>query len=615
MRRAALALALIGALLVGGCGIPGNTGVRVLGAGPSADPAQKNDTVPPPPVTRTDTKDVQTFINNYLQAAAGDPVEWVKRVTSFMTPAAKKAFKPNTSGVSSGVTVVRPLEDPFVNPDENEVTQKVQQIGVLGDDGELVPFSGTDSAPISLSFQVVRQKDETLYLAKAPVFLYLSDKGLATYYQEHTIYFWNHDNTGLVPDVRYMPLNVPTVQRPTVILGWLSTGPAGWLGNAVHGWPSGTTVSGNIPAISDDRLQISLTSQAVSPGDNGALDRLRRQLLWSLSSLPPNTVLELKVGHQNTVSFPISQYQDSNAFAALLDDPSMYVVDNGVIHKIADTPHEVNEVPLLKPAANRGIQSAAFSASTQHTFAAVVTGSGASTALRVAVAPTGQEADLQAVPGLRAPLGYPAWAITATGDAATAVGLILSKNRLFSFSPDHKAAQPVEWSGNDIGPVTAFSVAPDGYRVVLIAGGKLYRAVLTPGTGSDGVALSTPQQLVPFGLASVSAASWSSEGWLVVSGVRTDSPRVALYDVSIDDAKSSARPFDIGNVPVTYLTSYPVNPVAQTRFSDAEVAYVYRGAAWSAPNYPSKILPSELAGPVSTPAGSTAVITAPFFLN
>jgi len=42
--------------------------------------------------------------------------------------------------------------------------------------------------------------------------------------------------------------------------------------------------------------------------------------------------------------------------------------------------------------------SAAFSASTQHTFAAVVTGSGASTALRVAVAPTGQEAGSQVQP-------------------------------------------------------------------------------------------------------------------------------------------------------------------------------------------------------------------------
>jgi hypothetical protein len=608
MRRAALALALIGTLLIGGCGIPGKTGVRVLGDGPSADPAQNNDAVPPPPVARADTNDVQAFIGNYLQAAAGDPAGWLSRVTSFMTPAAKKAFKPS----SSGVTVVRPIEDPFFNPGETEVTQKVQEIGVLGDDGQLVPSA--DSKPQPLVFQVVKIHD-TLYLADAPQVMLLSDKGLATYYQEHTIYFWNIDYTGLVPDVRYMPLNVPPVQRPTVILNWLAGPPADWLKNAVHVWPSGATVTGNIPAISDDRLQISLSPQAVSPGDNVALDRLRRQLLWSLGPLPPNTILELKIGHQNTVSFPVSQYQDSNASAALQDDPKMFVVDNGVIHKIAETTHEINEVPLLKPAANRGIQSAAFSASTQHTFAAVVTGSGASTALRVAVAPTGQDADLRAVAGLRAPLGYPAWAITATGDTATAVGLILSQNRLFSFTPDGKAAQPVEWSGNDLGPVTAFAVAPDGYRVALVASGKLYRAVLTPGTGSGGVALSAPQQLLPFGLASVSAVGWSSEGWLVASGVRTDPRRVALYDVSIDGAKSSARLPDIGSEPVTYLTAYPVNPVTQTRFSDADVAYVSRGAAWSAPGYPLKVTPPELAGPVSASSGSTAVITAPFFLN
>jgi hypothetical protein len=609
VRRVALAVAVLGALLLGGCGIPDGTDVRVLGDGPSAGPAQGNDSVPPPPVSRTGSgTDITAFIGDYLQAAAGDPEGWLSRVTAFMTPAAKKAFKPPTP---AGLEVVRPIEDPFYNPGETEVTQKVQEIGVLKADGQLVPTS-SDAKPFVLDFQVVKQ-DDSLYIADAQPTLVLSTAGLDTYYQEHTIYFWNIDNTGLVPDVRYLPLNVPTVQQPTMILNWLAGGPADWLKNAAQAWPSGTTVPDNIPAISNDRLQISLSPQAVPPGDSAALDRLRRQLLWSLSPLAPSTTLDLKIGHQNTVTYANSQYLDSNASYKLLDEPKKFVVYNGVIREIADTPHEVNTVPLLKATANRGVQSAALSASTQHTFAAVVTRSGASTALRVAVAPTGQEADLRAVTGLRAPLGCPAWAITATGDTDTAVGLILSQSRLFSFGPDGKAAQPVEWQGDDPGAITSFSVAPDGYRIALVAGGRLYRAVLR--VGSDGVVLSAPDQLLPAGLGSLSAVAWSSEGWLVVSGIRTDLKRVALFDVSIDGAKSTPLLKDIGSDAVTYLTAYPVNPVTRTRFSDAEVAYVARGDAWSAPGYASRITTSELAGPVSTPAGSTVAPTAPFFLN
>ena len=56
-------------------------------------------------------------------------------------------------------------------------------------------------------------------------------------------------------------------------------------------------------------------------------------------------------------------------------------------------------------------------------------------------------------------------------------------------------AQPVEWQTAIPAPVTAVSVAPDGHRVAMVAGGRLYRAVLT--VGGDGVALATPDQIWP----------------------------------------------------------------------------------------------------------------------
>ena len=57
-------------------------------------------------------------------------------------------------------------------------------------------------------------------LAKAPpVALLLDVEALQTYYTERTIYFWNNDGTALVPDLRYLPKEVPRAGVPTKLLG------------------------------------------------------------------------------------------------------------------------------------------------------------------------------------------------------------------------------------------------------------------------------------------------------------------------------------------------------------------------------------------------------------
>jgi hypothetical protein len=109
--------------------------------------------------------------------------------------------------------------------------------------------------------------------------------------------------------------------------------------------------------------------------------------------------------------------------------------------------------------------------------------------------------------------------------------------------------------------------------------------------------------------------AWSSEGSVVVSGVRVDTGRVAIADVSIDGAQSTFRLRDIGTDQITQLAAYPINPITKTQVSEAVVAYVARGDAWNAPGYTAKIKTSEFAGGVSSPSASASHITAPFFLD
>jgi len=154
------------------------------------------------------------------------------------------------------------------------------------------------------------------------------------------------------------------------------------------------------------------------------------------------------------------------------------------------------------------------------------------------------------------------------------------------------------------------SVAPDGYRVAIVAGGKLYRATLD--TSGDTVALSTPERLFPPIFSQVTAVAWSSETYLAVAGAGADGQRYAVVDVSVDGALKYTRISDVGGEAVTYLTAYPANPTSPRDNAETE-SYETAGAAWYVSSAPVKIPTSDLVGaPTNPPNGQTP--TAPFYL-
>jgi len=408
-----------------------------------------------------------------------------------------------------------------------------------------------------------------------------------------------------------MPRSIPTVQQPTTILTWLANGPSQWLSDQVRELEPGTSAPDNVPAIANDTLQVKLSAQAVQPGDGKQLDLLRRQLQWSLGSLLPRT-LELQIGHEDPVPYSGTDFQSSNAAFRLAQTPQRFLLFNGVVRRKSDDPRAGEPVPVLKPAENKGIVAAAMGDSGTHTVAAVVASSaGRSPKLRVATAASGQQAALKDVGRLSGTLGRPVWAVTGAAGGADAIGLITANGRLYSFAANGSAARRVQWQGDDPGPVTALSVAPDGTRVALVAGGKLYRALL--GVAGDVVTLSPPEQLLPPTLATVAAVSWSSENWLTIAGVRSEDGRVTIMDVTIDGALQVPRLADIGDKTVSYLTTYPTGPTSGRENSDV-ISYMAAGSAWEAASTPLPIKVTDLAGTTTNPpAGMTP--TAPFFLG
>jgi hypothetical protein len=601
MRRLLLAATALATLLAGGCGIPDDSDVTVVGPGPSQGTSVGEDGSAPVQPTRLDTDDVKVLVQYYLQAAAGDPETALARVKAFLSPDAAATFQ-----AGGDPTVVRLPVTPLNTPGQSEVTLRgVQPVGTLNANGVLEPVRDPVAAS-DMTFEVGSVGgQEGLFITKAPQMLLLSDTALDNFYQPRTIYFWNRDYTRLVPDVRYMPTSVIPVQQPTAVLGWLAAGPAPWLESAVARLPQGTTAPDNVPAISNGTLQITL-SQAVKPLDSTQLDRLRRQLQWSLLPLEPRK-LEIKVGHQDPVSFTEQPYRESNVAFQLDEIPERFAIYNGVIRRLKGSPRELDPVPVLKAAANKGIATAAISSTGSHFYAAVVTGPERNQTLRMAVAPAGQEADLKPVPGLTGTLGRPIWAVTMSDERAAAVGLIIRNGRLYSFAADGSPAQQVAWPGSP-GPITSVSVAPDGHRVALVSGGRLYRAVLS--TAGE-ITMSAPER-IPLDLTEVAAVAWSSESLLAVAGVRGD--RYTVIDVSLDGAISVTRLADIGTEPVTDLTAYPANPAASREARSNFESYVADGAGRDVLSGPELITAEKLAGPaVEAPPGTTP--TAPFFLD
>ncbi|MCO8272972.1 LpqB family beta-propeller domain-containing protein [Actinoplanes sp. TRM 88003] len=604
MRRLLCTAVVLGAMLAGGCGIPAESDVTILGEGPPSGVSVDDDGSPPVQYARTDTNDLEEFADNYLEAAAGDAETALNRVKAFQAPDLAARFP-----TGNDIKVIRETERPLYSPGDSEITFIVQVVGTLKANGVLQPADGASSGTrYKLRIGSVSGQ-EGLFVLDAPQAMLMTDQTLNSFYQRRTIYWWNNENTGLVPDLRYMPRSVPTVQQPTTILGWLTGAPAPWLSDAVNSLPTGTQAADNVPAITNDTLEIRLNDKAVPPGaDPGVLDRLRRQLQWSMQPVP--RVISIAVGHNEPVRVENGEFFDSNLAYNLTDDPERFAILGGGIRRLKGSPRADDELPVIKPAANRNIASAAISASATRAYAAVVTGPAGQRRLRVADAPLGEQADLTEVVGLGGSLGTPVWAqLPSGGEDTQAIGLITQGGQVYSFAGAGSRAQRVEWQGNP-GPVSALAVAPDGHRVAVVSEGRLYRAALS--TSGDGITLGVPEQVLPPSLQAVTAVAWSSEDYLVVAGARRDG-RYAVLDVTVDGGLSTVRLDDIGAERVTFLSAYPSNPVTGTERSSSE-SYMAGGEAFDVLSAPDKITTEHLAGP-PVPPGSDAKPTAPFFLD
>jgi hypothetical protein len=603
LRTALAAVAAAAALLAGGCGIPDHTDVVTVGPGrPAGQLDSDTDDASGPPVRSAATESSE-FVTNYLQAAAAsDPETSIKQVRDYIDEDHRDTFKPT----SNDIKVIRLTEPPLADIGNPQVTLKWKSVGTLTTNGVFVPSADPDQLTVE-TMEISNTKDGWFVTSPPVQGLLLDEAKLDRYYGQHAIYYWNEDFTGLVPDVRYIAKTVRRVQWPTLILNWLAAGvPAKWISDGVHSLNQGASAPDNVPAIDNGKLTITLGAAAIDPAGGGyTLERLRDQLQWSLRNLGYR-VLELRIGHESPVFFSDDNYLTANPGYQADASPQRFAMYNGQIHPLVGS----GAVPVLQPEANKGLKSATIRRSGPYDYAAVVTAD-KTPLLKVGAAPAGgQTGDLHVVAGLPGNLGYPVWASLAGDDTANAVGLIIANGSLYSFAADGKPARPID--AVLPAPVTSVSVAPDGRRVALTAGGKLYRTVLT--TNGDQVGLGgTMERVQPRDMTEITAVAWGAEGSLTFAGQRADH-RVTIRDVSIDGSTQQNRleADSIGSSPVTYLTTDPISPLMPLN-QVAPASCMYGNVAYDLSRDTDEIKVSALATPPATPpAGPRPVY--PFFL-
>jgi hypothetical protein len=163
------------------------------------------------------------------------------------------------------------------------------------------------------------------------------------------------------------------------------------------------------------------------------------------------------------------------------------------------------------------------------------------------------------------------------------------------------------------GPVTAVAVSPDGHRLALVVGGRVYVVPLVFGPQLD---IGPGFIMVKTEIVGPRAVGWSDDTRLYIGGPPASGVRTGLAEVGVDGTRHVWVPSngDGGNLTVDMLSMHPAIP---TRSLSRAIAMLEAGGrgyvVFSSNTEPQPASPS----PSPTPSGtqSAPVVSAPFFLD
>jgi hypothetical protein len=580
-----LRAALLGTVLVvAGCGVPTSSDVEFVRPGPEVGSGPPREGHPPPSANIAATAREQ--VENFLEAAAGNPESAPERVREYITAPDRVGWRPEE------IRVVRVLEDsPVITPDDGGwlVELAVQQVGILGLDGYL----DREAGPASYVFRVVPETESEgeveqgqqarLRIADPPEHMLLADTALANpeYFFPNPIYFRDDDGDALVPDLRWLPTaGQPVDQHPWTVVQWLLNGPAPDL-SGLQGMPENSAHNGTPRWTDDGRLVVNFNAAAV---EGQAPRELANQLAWSLLPLGgENAELELRIDDQPQLPEPIPLPPHPWQL-----DPVRFAILDGVVRQVsigAEVP-----MPALTDELNQDVAAAALTA--EGRLAALVRGD------RLVVVRAEDGAEPERLPTrLTGSIGQPVW-LDPEGNPA--VGLVVVGGRLYRFTEEGETQRVAGAPGG----VDALAVSPEHRRLAMVVDGELHLGLLS----GDGESVTVEDLLpVPTTVRQLTGVAFSHETTLVVAGERGG--QAVLARLTVDGAMEEVPLQELGSTTVTSLVAHPQPDTAELLVvmyeTEGQQAYTYGTA-------PSLVRSTNL---VDAPESAESSPRAPFFLE
>ncbi|MER7002417.1 LpqB family beta-propeller domain-containing protein [Dactylosporangium sp. NPDC000555] len=544
----ALAAVLSLALGLTGCGLPSRTDPRYVGPPMSAATTQIEAWAPPGP---GDATTASKLISHFLQASVGGNMgsdgeqktannDTRDRLRQFMTDDLGPRWNP-----VPGLTIVKDPEIQEIadGPGQFKIEVTLQPIGKLTDSGEFQINTQTPD-PIKISYTARTVAGGQLRLSGyVPDQLYLTVSGLKSGYDWQPIYFWESGagQGKLVPDLRYMPRTLLQTKRAGQVLDWLRQGPSQWLQSVAALLPEAIEFKGT-PVIENGVVKVNLGAKATKIAAGGQeLTRLARQIRWSLATGPDHPAVRLTIENQSDDASSDNWLEDNVATRLPISAPDKYYVSGGTVRAAGS---DAGPALFAPGGLNTQVVSAAINRE------------GSRAALVRQVSKTQQQlfvsSDEQGPPKYEptdvsaGQLSRPAWMNYPERR------LLISDGTRLWVSTDASARKfdRVEPSNAlQIGPITAFAVAPEGHRIALIANsngtsGALIVAALQLVNGK--LTIGSPQQIYT-SLGDNQGVGWLTETTLVVGGAPSPAPPAgvppySLVAITVDGAEEDVLP-------------------------------------------------------------------------
>lgn len=553
--RLTIVLLLLGALLaVAGCtGVPGSSAAFDV-----TRIAEQVEPVSPDAPTAGQQPDqiVRGFI-----AASARPDQDVASGSSFavarqyLTPQAQADWRPATMPV---VVIGDGYRTESTEEAPGTVTVSGLSPGTLAVDRSF----HTDTAAAYSHAIPLAQVDGEWRISQPPPELLLTSSEFSSAFRQRVLYFLDRTGTVVVPDVRHVVIGQTPANRANRLLLMLIEGASESLEGAVDSQFTAKSQLRSNPSVdSEGVLQVDLTGVDVSTPE--ARRALAAQVVWTLSPTSPRIGITVD-GEPLDAAQPVYTINTVASFdpdrlagtGQVASDP-FYVTTSGTIAALLGG----NGVPGPLGDGSTVSISAAKSSATGVLAAVALDAAGGRQLLM-----SGSDQPDRADPVLKAEeITQPSF--THAGDEAWVVQNGSTKPELYRISTSGKASR--ERVGSDLladkGQVTAFALSPDGVRIAVVAGERLYIGVVAPSDPEDGASAAptsgaeqpspdpsgdgdvpsaqTPLEITQLSLLRpdllhVGPVTFANSREIVVAAATTVSSYRSLWDVSIDGFES-----------------------------------------------------------------------------